>query len=374
MKLQKLLSVLEAFAPLELAESWDNVGLLVGDADSRFGGRALLCIDLTEAVLAEAIEQKVSLILSYHPPIFDPLTRVTAATVKQRIILKAIEHRIAIYSPHTALDSVEGGVNDWLCTGLGSGTVEAIVPAETRGQGDYKLVTFVPLAQAQTLRLALSQAGAGQIGQYDQCSFVSEGTGTFYGNPSTQPAVGQAGRLEEVPELRLEMLVPGNCLSNVVGALREVHPYEEPAFDLFRRASVPALGVAGQGRILELDRPMALATVLTRIKKHLKVKSLEVSIPKKNRKKIKRIGLCAGSGASLLPKAREIDLFLTGEMRHHDMLDAVSRGLGVVLAGHTQTERPYLPTLRKQLKKRGPREVTWLISRADRAPTQVKVF
>ena len=370
MRLSSILSVLQAIAPERLAEPWDHVGLHVGDP-ARAVSRAMLCIDLTEPVLGEAASAKAGLIVAYHPPIFDALSAVTTLELKSRIILRAAERKIAIHSPHTALDAAEGGVNDWLADGLGAGGRRPIRPA-TEAAEVYKLVTFVPADAVDVVRCALSAGGAGAIGDYSQCSFSSAGEGTFLGGASTRPAIGRAGRLERVAELRLEMVCPRECVRQVVAALRRVHPYEEPAFDLYPLVDAPAADcTSGGGRIITLDRPVSLSTLVRRIKAHLGVKHVEVAEPA-GLGAVRRIGLCAGAGGSMLTEAEGIgdgiDVFFTGEMRHHDVLAARQRGVAVILAGHTQTERPFLPVLARRLKRQTP-GVRWSVSRADRAPS-----
>lgn len=376
MRLADVLTVLRTLAPETLAEPWDKVGLHAGDVDQPVR-KAMLCIDLTEAVLEEALAGKMDLVVAYHPPIFEPLEHVTTDETKSRIIYRAVRAGMAIYSPHTALDAAPGGVNDWLTAGLGAGRVEVIRPAAQRES--YKLVTFVPHDAADAVRLAMTDAGAGRIGDYTACSFGVDGEGTFKGGNATNPTVGRRGRFERVAELRMEMLVSAGALSEVIAALREVHPYEEPAFDVYRlegdsakpHAAVDGAG-GGQGRVVTLDEAVSLDELASRVMKRLKVKHLEVV--KAERGKVRRIGLCAGAGGSLMSEAGEIDVFLTGEMRHHDQLAAAANGVSVLLAGHTQTERPYLPVYRKRIKAAGgggsgSGAVTWAVSRKDRAPS-----
>lgn len=389
MRLEHVLPALRAIAPEHLAESWDKVGLQLGQPDWRVQ-RGLLCIDLTPAVLQEAITLRTSLIVAYHPPIFEPLTGLIDRTVPQRIVLQAACQKIAIYTPHTALDAAAGGVNDWLAEAVLPGVVKAVLPgapkgavakggsirpirpsAPTRDRRPYKLVTFVPPKNLDALRKALAQAGAGQIGDYSECSFTVEGEGTFLGGSSTNPTVGKRGQLEKVIERRLEMILPPENLAAVVSALHRAHPYEEPAFDLQRLELPPSSGgeAVGQGRVVQLDKPLSLSNVINRFKKHMGVKLLELAAPP-GLKQIRSIGMCAGAGGSLLKEAGPIDLFVTGEMRHHDMLSAIHHNTGVLLAGHTQTERPFLPVYRERLAKELP-GVEWKVSQHDRPPQKL---
>jgi len=363
MKLDDVLVELRRLSPEHLAESWDRVGLHLGEPGWTVK-RALLAIDLTEAVLAEARRRRCRLVVAYHPPIFKPLERLTGSSWKERVILEAARHRIAIYSPHTALDAAEGGMNDWLAAGLGEGRCQPIVP--TPRAGELKLVVFVPREEADRLRARLAESGAGRIGDYEQCSYNLEGTGTFLGGEGANPAVGERGRLERVAETRIEMVVPRACQAQVVACLRRHHPYEEPAFDLYPVEPDPAPLPTGAGRVLELKRPIALDTALKRIARRLGRRTLKVARPESKRR-IRRIGLSPGAGGSLLEAAGDVDLFFTGEMRHHDVLDARERGIAVALAGHTATERPYLPHYAKRLAEICD-PVAWEVSEQDVLP------
>lgn len=390
MKLSDLLPILNRIAPEHLAEDWDRVGLHLGEVDQPVR-RGLLCIDLTESVAEEAVRQKADVVVAYHPPIFKPLAALTDADTKGRTLRRLVRAGVAVYSPHTALDAAAGGVNDWLCESVLPGVVEAVTAAEKGAlahggairairpiapreeQRPYKLVTFVPPDQLDALRSALSAAGAGHIGDYSDCSFTIEGEGTFRGGASTNPAVGERGRLERVTERRIEMIVPADHLAGVVATLMKAHPYEEPAFDLIRLALPPSQGGegVGQGRVVTLDKPITLTSLVDKLKAHLGLDLLEVAAPKPARK-LRSIGFCAGAGGSLLGETGDVDAFFTGEMRHHDVLGAVSNGMAIVLAGHTQTERPYLKLYRDRLRAAGAKAIDWRISRADRPPSIIR--
>jgi dinuclear metal center YbgI/SA1388 family protein len=233
MQLSTIIAILEEIAPPSLAESWDNVGLLSGDPNQDISG-ILLTIDYSPAVAEEARANQCDLVIAYHPPIFHPLKRLVAGS----LVFDAIRRGVAIYSPHTALDVAEGGTNDLLADVLGLTDRQPLRPGELKPT-QYKLVVFVPVEAVQRVSRALFEAGAGNIGNYSSCSFRSPGTGTFFGREGARPAVGEAGRLEQVEEVRLETIVPITGVNAVLGALRQSHPYEEPAYDL--RASKNSL-------------------------------------------------------------------------------------------------------------------------------------
>jgi putative NIF3 family GTP cyclohydrolase 1 type 2 len=233
MLLRDILPTLEALAPLRHAESWDNVGLLAGDPAAAVE-RVLLTIDYTPAVAAEARRLGAQLVVAYHPPLFQAVKRLDAKS----LIFQAIRDGIALYSPHTALDVAEGGTNDLLADALGLATRGPLQRAASK-DAQYKLITFVPEAEIERVAAALFAAGAGRIGKYSACSFRTPGTGTFFGEEGAQPAVGSAGRLESVSELRLETVLPIERVEAVIAALRGACSYEEPAFDLVRLAPPP---------------------------------------------------------------------------------------------------------------------------------------
>lgn len=361
MRLARLLDVLESIAPRHLAEPWDKVGLQVGEPSSAAPvNAAMLCIDLTRPVLREAIGRRCRLIVAYHPLIFEPLARLSDEEPRGAVVMEAVRRRIAVHSPHTALDAAPDGVSDWLCRGLGRGRVEVIASDQTRAQ-DYKLVTFVPPAHLDRVRQAMFDAGAGRIGAYGDCSFSHEGEGTFRGDAGTDPFIGRPGRLERVTERRLELACGGDRLDAAIRALRAAHPYEEPAFDVL---VIHRPARSGTGRIVTLDRAVSATLLVRRIKAHLGVERVELA---GGGRKIQRVAVCPGAGGSLLAGRRDVQAIFTGEMRHHDVLAAAQRGQCVLLAGHTQTERPYLPLLRAKLARACP-GVRWFVSRADAAP------
>jgi dinuclear metal center YbgI/SA1388 family protein len=337
-----VVGALEDFAPTRFAAAWDNVGLLVGDAESAIS-RVLLTIDCTRAVLGEARAGGCEAIVSYHPPLFEAQKRFVAGSVA----FEAARAGIALFSPHTALDVAEGGTNDVLADILGMTARAPLRPVEAPDE-ELKLVTFVPPEHVEAVSRALFAAGAGRIGKYSSCSFRGAGTGTFFGGEGTHPVVGEAGRLEEAVELRLETVVPASCVEAVVGALRASHPYEEPAFDLVRLVAAP--GRRGFGRVGAVA-PAALEVLVGRVKKALGVESVLVAGPLD--RMVSRAAVCAGSGVDLMSDAiaAGAGVFLTGEVRHHDALRAVEAGLAVVCTRHSTSERGALVALARRLSE-----------------------
>jgi len=368
--LSEVVALLQRLAPLNLAEDWDNVGLLLepSAAATRAIARAFLCIDLSESVLNEALERGADLLIPYHPPIFRGLKRLRASSGEGRVLVRALEAGLAIYSPHTALDAAEGGVNDWLGRAFGRGQSSPLVPAAKAAE--YKLVVFVPAAHVAALRSALSrELGAGSIGNYSECSYELAGQGSFFGNESARPAVGQRGTLEFAAETRLEMRCPAPALKDLARVIRAHHPYEEPAWDVYPLVSAERATV-GAGRLLELDVAISLTDAVARLKAHLGVSTLRVASADTHAAglPVQRIALCAGAGGSLFEKVHGVDLFVTGEMRHHDVLGKLRAGSSVILSEHTHTERGFLPELGERLAALANGQLEVLVSQLDADP------
>lgn len=372
--LDDVVGTLRTIAPVSLAESWDRVGLLVA-GDGREIRRVLLTIDVTPAVLAEARAIDAQLIVGYHPLLFKPLERLDGSTWQGRVALEAVRAGIAIYSPHTALDAVAGGVNDWLVETVDPKAcdVQALVRANGLAGNTHKLIVFVPEASVDEVRTALAEANAGQIGAYTHCSFTVRGEGTFFGREGANPTIGQPGHLERVGEVRLEMAFQKRDLGRVVDALRRAHPYEEPAFDLTPLVDPPGDARVGAGRVASFAQESTAAEVASRIQPSLGGGTMLVS--RGAARLHRRFAVCAGSGASLLESAAAAGatLFVTGEMSHHDVLRAHALGFEVILAGHTNTERGYLPRLAERIASslvgsRGDDRVDVLVSTVDQDP------
>lgn len=368
MLIADLAQALDHIAPRSLAAEWDNVGLLLG-AGSAPCTRALVAIDLTEPVLDEAIRLKTQAIVLYHPPIFAPMRHLHDGTPRGALLLRAARAGIALLSPHTALDAADGGVNDFLCSVVGEGQSTPLEPAAATPTGQsHRVTVHVPIDHVDAVRAAMARAGAGTIGEYTHCSFEVVGSGTFMPGERARPRLGSRGTLERVTECRLEKVCSAANLPAVVAAIRASHPYEEPAFTIEALAPVP-MPRAGQGRLMRLRAPMTARSIARSLAAGLRLKHVELVGEPSQRHTA--IGLCAGSGGELIAGARKhgATLFITGELKHHDRLDAAAHGTSVLLCGHTETERPYLRVLARRLQRLLP-GLKVAVSKADRPPAR----
>lgn len=342
---------LEQIAPLALAQEWDNVGLLAGDANAAVR-RVLLCIDLTAAVVNEALAEGADLVMAYHPPIFRPISRLHGhGTGAEAHLFRCVAAGIAVYSVHTALDAADGGTNDVLAGLCGVKKTHPIEYTEA-GPQQCKLVVFVPAGSADKVAQAMFDAGAGHIGDYDMCSYRLAGEGTFRGSESTSPTIGTAGQFERVAELRIESVTPRSAVPTVVEAIRKSHPYEEPAFDVYPLSRVPVRGI---GRYGELSRATTLGALARKLKKATTAQCAQIVGDRDQ--KVTRAIVCVGAagsrpfgmggpdGGGLQPT----DAIVTGEIRHHDALTIRRHGCGAIALGHWASERPALAPLADRL-------------------------
>ena len=323
---------LEAYAPLRYQESYDNSGLLIGDPSATITG-ILLSIDCTEDVLKEAKEKGCNMVVAHHPLIFRGLKRITGSNYVQRCAAYAIKNDIAIYACHTNLDKMPNGVSFKLAEKLG---LKNIRPLASEEETVYKLVTFVPCSHTETVVDALFAAGAGTIGEYDECSYRTSGKGTFKAHAGSNPFCGNIGERHTEPEDRLEVIVKSGDKANVIKALLNAHPYETPAFDLFENK----IGYApvGIGCIGDLEQAEDEQAFLTRVKELIGIGSIRHT-PFRN-KKIVRVALCGGSGHEFLKKAEALgaDIYLTADIKYHEFFDAEGDTL-LADIGHYESEQ-----------------------------------
>ena len=331
MKISQIITELEDYAPLFLQEGFDNSGLQVGDISQEVRG-ILLCLDVTEEVVEEAIKLGCNLIISHHPLLFKPLKKLTGKTYIERCVIKACKHDIVIYASHTNMDNAFGGVNYHLAEKIGLQNVQVLSPKK---DCLLKLVTFVPESQAEKVRNALFEMGAGQIGKYDSCSFNASGSGTFRAGEDAHPYVGNLNELHTEPEIRIETIIPVYKKSAVLRALLAVHPYEEPAYDFYSLEN--DWMQVGSGIVGELSYPEDEESFLRKLKTIFNLKTLKHS--PLTGKQIRKVALCGGSGAFLIPDAISCgaDIFITGEAKYNDYYDVENRILLAVI-GHYESE------------------------------------
>ena len=368
MKIKDIAAAIEEIAALKLAQDWDNVGLLIGDAQ-RNVKNILLTIDVTGDVVAEAKRLKTDLIISYHPVIWDGLKQITADG-STGAIYNLIKAGIAVFSIHTALDVAIGGVNDGLADIVGIRDAEPIGDYVDSPVGDnYKLVVFVPIESAAKISNAVFAAGAGAIGNYRNCSFGAEGTGTFLPLKGAKPAIGKKGKLEKVPEIRFETIVPAEKLADCIAAMKKAHPYETPAFDVFKLYDTQSK--FGLGRIGKLAQPVRIKQIIGKIKKYTGAKA--VGIVGDEKRLVKTAAVCAGSCGKIINSviAAKADCYVTGELKHHQALAAQEAGLTCICLSHTVSERFILKKFAKQLQKQ-IKQVTIKISKKDADPFKWK--
>jgi len=364
MKIGKIAAEVEKIAPLKLAQEWDNVGLLIGDSD-RDVKNILVTIDVTADVAIEAKKLKTDMILSYHPVIWDGLKQVTTDG-PGAVVYELIRAGICVYSIHTAFDAATGGVNDALADIVGIVNPEPIGDFVSSPAGEqYKLITFVPANDANQVAEAIYAAGAGMIGNYSHCGFQTEGVGTFLPLEGAKPAIGERGRLEKFEEIKLEAVVPADKVAAVVSAMRKAHPYEMPAFDVFRHYDIESR--FGLGRIGALAGGEALSAIIERIKKVTGAKAIGIIGPQK--RTVRTAAVCAGSCGKIINSviAAKCDLYLTGELKHHHALAAKEAGITCLCLSHTVSERFALKNLANKLKKR-LKNVTIRLSKKDTDP------
>ncbi|XP_045415735.1 NIF3-like protein 1 isoform X2 [Lemur catta] len=349
MDLKALLSSLNDFASLSFAESWDNVGLLVEPSPPHTVHTLFLTNDLTEEVMEEALQKKADLILSYHPPIFRPLKRITWKTWKERLVIRALENRVGIYSPHTAYDAAPQGVNNWLAKGLGACTFRPIHPSKAPNyptEGTHRVEFNVN--HTQDLDKVMSAVKG----------IVDVSVASF------------SARIDDEEQTRISL----NCTQK---ALMQVVAFLSQNKQLYQKTEIlslekPLLLHTGMGRLCTLDESVSLATMIERIKRHLELSHIRLAlgVGRTLESQVKVVALCAGSGSSVL-QGVEADLYLTGEMSHHDILDAASQGINVILCEHSNTERGFLSDLRDMLGAHLENKINIILSETDRDPLHV---
>lgn len=338
----KIFEFLENWSPNGIAWEKDNVGLQIGDYKNETRA-ILLTLDLTKDAVEKAIKQKCNLIITHHPFFYTPINKIELSSDKGKLIELLIKNQITVYSAHTNLDFTKDGVSFALAKKLG---LQKINFLENAPSTQYKLVTFVPENNVQNLIEKLSEAGAGIIGNYTHCSYQLKGKGTFFGLENTNPAIGEKGKLEEVEEIRLEMIFEKWNLNKILKSLLKNHPYEEPAYDIYplQNRNVNY----GFGAIGYLPEKMDLISFVNLVKKKLGANVVKYTLGSK--KVLEKIGVCSGSGSDLISKAisEGCDAFVTSDIKYHTFMD-FGHKLSLIDADHFYTEFPILDELARRL-------------------------
>jgi len=346
-------------APFALAESWDNTGLLIGSPQGEVT-RALVVLDITGSILEEAVSKGVNLIITHHPVIFSPLKSIREDSLVYRIIRSGI----SVISAHTNLDIAGGGVNDCLVSRLGLN--EATGLAETGSEPFYKISVTVPVPDANKVYHAMADAGAGRTGKYSHCAFMLQGQGRYKPDKSANPYIGSPGQLEFVEETQIEMLVPPQRLDAVVTAMRRAHPYEEVAYDVVKNYG--CVGRDYLGRIGKLAQAMYPEQLAVMVRQVLDAGGVRM-VP--GREPVGTVAVCGGSGGDFLHQARAMgaQALITGECKHHVLLEAAELGMTLIDAGHYATEAVVLEPLRHRLQEMLP-GIKLRLSKKDKNPVK----
>jgi dinuclear metal center YbgI/SA1388 family protein len=331
--LAQLIGLIEKMAPTALAESYDNVGLQIGDR-SKTVRRLMVALEVTDRVIDEAKRRRADTLVVHHPLFFLPIKRLDESDLVGHLAQRLVREGIALIAAHTNLDKSPEGTNAALAEKLGLTDTEVLLPESVGRQ--FKYAVFVPEGHERAVIEAISNAGGGIIGNYDHCTFRTPGTGTFRGGEGTKPAVGQAGRFEEAQEVRLEAVIPQSALTRVIEDVKAVHPYEEVAFDVYSLEMPP--GPWGLGLRAKLAKPMTLRAWAHHIKRRLKLKA--VRVVGKEGAAIRTVAIATGSCEMLVRQFAppHVDCLVTGDVKYHIAVEARAKGLAVVDPGHWASE------------------------------------
>ena len=347
MKLSKIVAFFNEIAPTKLQEAYDNSGLLIGETTKEIS-KTLISLDITSEVIDEAISDNCNLIIAHHPLIFKPIKKLTGGNLTERLIVKAFKNNIAIYAIHTNLDNISNGVNDILAKKLNIKNTQILSPSASKLN---KIVCFCPIQYAEKVREAMFDAGAGHIGNYDNCSFSLEGKGSFRALDNSKPFVGKKGEIHHEAETKIETVVPDFKINQVIKNMIKAHPYEEVAYDIYALENQSFL--TGAGMIGELDEEMNIKEFLLKVKQKLNAPCLRHN--KLIDKKVKQIAICGGSGSFLINRAhaKGADVFITGDIKYHEFFEYQGE-MTIVDAGHYETEQFTKELISSFLKEKFP--------------------
>jgi len=339
-----IITIMESIAPSILAESWDSVGLQVGDGCWNVD-RIRIALDPLPDVMEQACHDNIDLVITHHPLIFHPLKSLNVSTPVGKIIQMALENKTAVFSAHTNLDSAKGGINDFLSEKLRLQHTKVL--QETKKDDKYKLVIFVPKQHQREVLTSLFASGAGQIGNYDCCSFRSSGTGTFIPRKGAKPFWGKLEELNEVDETRIETIVTQKDLPKILESVKMSHPYEMPAYDIY---PLMTLESGGLGRVGDLESPMTLKDFAWYVKNVLNLSHLRVSGD--SELKVEKVAVCSGSGSGLMKSflASKAQCYVSGDLHYHDARDVQVFNRGLLDIGHFASEHIMVQMLVQKLR------------------------
>ncbi len=347
MKIAEIIQTIENFAPISYQESYDNAGLLIGDILADCTG-VLICLDAIEDVIDEAIVKKCNLVIAHHPIIFSGIKKIIGKNYIERVVIKAIKHEIAIYACHTNLDNVKLGVNNIIADKLGLQNRKILEPKSSILK---KLYTYVPSENKDTLLNALFAAGAGNIGNYSECSFSVDGVGTFKGNENSNPTIGEKNNRSTELETKIEVIFPNYLESKILKTLKENHPYEEVAYEIITLDN--SYQDIGSGLIGELERPLSESDFLSFLKENMQTDCIRHTAFLN--RKIQKVALCGGSGSFLLSKAiaQHADIFISADFKYHQFFDADNQ---IIIAdiGHYESEQFTVQLFNKIISEKFP--------------------
>lgn len=331
LNISDVIKQLETLFPKHLAYDKDPIGLHIGNVNRPLT-KVLVTLDVTKAVVEEAIEVGANLIVAHHPFIYRPLASINTNTPKGKVVELCIKHDICVYSMHTNFDIAKNGMNDCLANALGLMNIKPLIP--TKREEYSKIAIYVPTTHADMIRQVMGEVGVGQIGAYSHCTFTTSGTGSFKPLEGSQPFIGKSGEIEYVDEMKIEGVVPTASIHQVIQKIKAVHPYEEMAYDVYHLNVTMPNSQYGLGRIGQLEQPMEAADYIQYVKQSLNVSHARF-VGNLN-KKIKTVAVIGGSGSSYIGpvKAKKADLFITGDVGFHDAQDALDMGLNILDVGH----------------------------------------
>ena len=364
MKIRDVISSLESLASPTLQEGYDNAGLIAGDDSIECSG-ILVSLDATEAVIDEAIQNKCNLVVSHHPIVFSGLKIITGKNYVQKAVIKAIKNDIALYAIHTNLDNVLYGVNGKIAELIGLENISVLAPKESQLK---KLFTFVPVANAEKVRQAIFDAGAGHIGNYEECSFNAEGFGTFKGGMNTDPYVGKPGELHKENEIKVEVIFPAWLESGVIKSLLSAHPYEEVAYDVIKLEN--KFSSIGSGVVGDLNEPIEETTFFKILKDRFKLKVIKHTALLK--KPVRRVAVCGGAGSFLIfsALAANADMYITSDVKYHEFFDANDK-MVIADIGHYESEQFTINLLQEFLEQKFP---TFAVLKTEVITNPVRYF